>query len=148
VQRILSYLSRAAGVGYNEDGSARRDEPGNCRYCPEDVQSPQPPAFNGVRRQVNTYRLAVVMDCINLVEVCEILHTMRQSYPALSGLYIRLPVKWSHGHLVTVIISRNQRNSMGRMRDCTVEFFRMFQISRPTHRVTLDLSSFWHERNG
>ena len=80
--------------------------------------------FNGVRGQVNTYRLAVVVDCINVVEVCEILHRMRHSYPALSGLYVRLPVKSSHGHLVTVIISRDQRISVGIMRDCTVEFLK------------------------
>jgi len=83
--RLQLYSSRAAGVGYNEDGSARTDAPGNCRYCREDVESPQPPTFNGVRGQVNTYRLAFVVECSNVLQVCEILHRMRQSFPSAVG---------------------------------------------------------------
>jgi len=57
------YVNGVARAHYDDDERAIADARGNSQYFREDVQSPQPPTFNGVRGHVNTYRLACVVEC-------------------------------------------------------------------------------------
>jgi len=62
-RRLSSYVNCLARARYDDDERAIADARGKDQYFREDVQSPQPPTFNGVRGQVNTYRSACVVKC-------------------------------------------------------------------------------------